>query len=179
MFYILFSENYYAKEQYFLLLFQVVIITFFLPLAFFYLLRTFGKVDTIMLSEVSQRKIPLLMQIALTFILISKSVTMERFEELFFFFLGGIASTIVAFGLLYAKIKASIHMIALSTLTFFVIGMSMHHELNIIYTIASLFLITGIVASSRLAMKAHTMKELAIGYVVGMVPQMVLFWFWL
>jgi hypothetical protein len=70
-------------------------------------------------------------------------------------------------------------MIALSTLTFFVIGMSMHHELNIIYTIASLFLITGIVASSRLAMKAHTMKELAIGYVVGMVPQMVLFWFWL
>lgn len=179
VFYILFSENYYAKEQYFLLLFQVVIITFFLPLAFFYLLRTFGKVDTIMLSEVSQRKIPLLMQIALTFILISKSVTMERFEELFFFFLGGIASTIVAFGLLYAKIKASIHMIALSTLTFFVIGMSMHHELNIIYTIASLFLITGIVASSRLAMKAHTMKELAIGYVVGMVPQMVLFWFWL
>ncbi len=179
VFYILFSENYYAKEQYFLLLFQVVIITFFLPLAFFYLLRTFGKVDTIMLSEVSQRKIPLLMQIALTFILISKSVTMERFEELFFFFLGGIASTIVAFGLLYAKIKASIHMIALSALTFFVIGMSMHHELNIIYTIASLFLITGIVASSRLAMKAHTMKELAIGYVVGMVPQMVLFWFWL
>lgn len=179
VFYILFSENYYAKEQYFLLLFQVVIITFFLPLAFFYLLRTFGKVDTIMLSEVSQRKIPLLMQIALTFILISKSVTMERFEELFFFFLGGIASTIVAFGLLYAKIKASIHMIALSALTFFVIGMSMHHELNIIYTIASLFLTTGIVASSRLAMKAHTMKELTIGYVVGMVPQMVLFWFWL
>lgn len=179
VFYILFSENYYAKEQYFLLLFQVVIITFFLPLAFFYLLRTFGKVDTIMLSEVSQRKIPLLMQIALMSILISKSVTLERFEELFFFFLGGIASTIIAFGLLYAKIKASLHMIALSALTFFVIGMSMHHELNIIYTIASLFLISGIVASSRLAMKAHTMKELIIGYGAGMVPQIILFWFWL
>lgn len=179
LFYILFSENYYAKEQYFLLLFQVVIITFFLPLAFFYLLRTFGKVDTIMLSEVSQRKIPLLMQIALTGILISKSVTIERFEELFFFFLGGIASTIIAFGLLYAKLKASIHMIALSALTFFVIGMSMHHELNIIYTIASLFIISGIVASSRLAMKAHTMQELMIGYLAGMLPQIILFWFWL
>jgi hypothetical protein len=179
VFYILFSENYYAKEQYFLLLFQVVIITFFLPLAFFYLLRTFGKVDTIMLSEVSQRKIPLLMQIALTGILISKSVTVERFEELFFFFLGGIASTIIAFGLLYANIKASIHMIALSALTFFVIGTSMHHELNIIYTIATLFIISGIVASSRLAMKAHTMQELLIGYLAGMLPQIVLFWFWL
>lgn len=179
VFYILFSENYYAKEQYFLLLFQVIIITFFLPLAFFYLLRTFGKVDTIMLSEVSQRKIPLLMQIALTGILISKSVTVERFEELFFFFLGGIVSTIIAFGLLYANLKASIHMIALSALTFFVIGMSMHHELNIIYTIATLFIISGIVASSRLAMKAHTMQELLIGYLAGMLPQIVLFWFWL
>jgi len=70
-------------------------------------------------------------------------------------------------------------MIALSALTFFVIGMSMHHELNIIYTIAMLFVISGIVASSRLAMKAHTMQELMIGYLAGMLPQIVLFWFWL
>ncbi len=178
-FYILFSDNYYVKEQYFLLLFQVVIITFFLPFAFFYLLRTFGKVDTIMLSDASQRKIPLLMQIALTFILISKSVTVDRFPELFFFFLGGIGSTMIAFALLFAKIKASIHMIAMSALSFFVIGMSIHYELNIIYTIAALFLTTGIVATSRLAMKAHSIEELLIGYVSGMLPQVVLWVIWL
>ncbi|MBY0486825.1 MAG: hypothetical protein K2P85_06535 [Flavobacteriaceae bacterium] len=179
VFYILYSDGYYAKEQYYLLMFQVIIITFFLPLSFFYLLRTFGKVDTIMLSDASQRKIPLLMQIALTIILISKSVTIDRFPELYFFFLGAICSTVIAFTLIYAKIKASIHMIALSALSFFVIGMSVHHELNIIYSIATLFLATGIVASSRLFMKAHTMEELIIGYVAGMLPQMVLWVFWL
>ena len=179
IFYILYSDGYYAKEQYYLLMFQVIIITFFLPLSFFYLLRTFGKVDTIMLSDASQRKIPLLMQIALTIILISKSVTIDRFPELYFFFLGGICSTVIAFALIYAKIKASIHMIALSALSFFVIGMSVHHELNIIYSIATLFLATGIVASSRLFMKAHSMEELIIGYVAGMLPQMVLWVFWL
>lgn len=179
VFYILYSDGYYAKEQYYLLIFQVIIITFFLPLSFFYLLRTFGKVDTIMLSDASQRKIPLLMQIALTIILISKSVTIDRFPELYFFFLGAICSTVIAFALIYAKIKASIHMIALSALSFFVIGMSVHHELNIIYSIATLFLATGIVASSRLFMKAHTMEELIIGYVAGMLPQMVLWVFWL
>ncbi len=179
VFYILFSDTFYAKEQYYLLLFQVIIITFFLPLSFFYLLRTFGKVDTIMLSDASQRKIPLLMQMALTVILISKSVTIDRFPELYFFFFGGIGSTIIAFSLIFAKVKASIHMIALSALTFFVIGMSMHNEINIIYTIALLFLTTGIVASSRLAMKAHTMKELVIGYIAGMLPQLVLWIFWL
>ena len=179
LFYILYSANYYSKEQYLLLLLQVIIITFFLPMSFFYLLRTFGKVDTVMLSDISQRKTPLLMQIVLTFILISKSVTLERFPELFFFFLGAIVSTVVAFVLLFAKIKASIHMIAISALCFFVIGLSVHYETNSTFTIASLFLLTGIIASSRLVMKAHSLKELVIGYFAGMLPQLFLLYFWL
>lgn len=179
LFYILYSDNFYAKEFYNLLLLQVVIITFFLPLAFFYLLRTFGKVDTIMLSQTSERKIPLIMQIILTFVLIEKSVTIDRFPELYFFFLGGIGSTLIAFGLLFVKIKASIHMIAMSALSFFLIGLSMHNSINIIYTIAMLFLLTGVVASSRLVMKAHSMEELVIGYLAGMLPQLVLCVFWL
>ncbi|WP_298391649.1 hypothetical protein [Flavobacterium sp.] len=179
VFYILFGNNYYLKEQYYLLLIQIVIITFFLPLSFFYLLRTFGKVDTIMLSDVSQRKIPLLMQMALTMILIQKSVTIDRFPELYFFFLGGIVSTFIVFALLFIKIKASIHMLAISALSFFVIGLCRHNELNCIYTVATLFLITGFVASSRLAMKAHTPSELIIGYLAGMIPQLLLWILWL
>jgi len=179
VFYILYGGNYYIIEQYYLLLLQVIIITFFLPLSFFYLLRTFGKVDTIMLSELSQRKTPLLMQMVLTIVLIQKSVTIERSPELYFFFLGGIGSTFIAYALLFVKIKASIHMVAMSALCFFVIGLSMHNELNIIYTIASLFLITGIVASSRLVMKAHTIEELIIGYISGMLPQILMWILWL
>ena len=179
LFYIAFSDSFYSKEQYFLLLFQVIIITFFLPLSFFYLLKTFGKVDTIMLSDASQRKIPLLMQIALTIVLISKSITLDRFPELYYFFLAGIISTIIAFVLIYFKIKASLHMIALSALTFFIIGLSMHNELNIIYTIAFLFFASGLVATSRLAMKAHTMNELLIGYASGIIPQVIVWHFWL
>ena len=67
VFYIFYGENYFAQENFALLLFQVIIITFFLPLAFFYLLKTVGKVDTVMISDVSQRKMPLLLQIILTF----------------------------------------------------------------------------------------------------------------
>ena len=178
-FYIVFGDNYLAKEKFHLLLLQVIIILFFLPLSFFYLLKTFGKVDTIMLSDTSQRKIPLLLQMALTTILISKSVSFERFPELFFFFLGSIGSAIIAFALLYANLKISIHMIAMSALSFFIIGMSQHFHLNCISTIAMLFVVTGIVATSRLFMKAHTMEELIIGYVAGMAPQMVVWIFWL
>jgi hypothetical protein len=64
-------------------------------------LRTFGKIDNVMLSDISQRKIPLLLQIMLFSVLITKSITVDRFPDLYYFFLGGLLSTIVAFLLLY------------------------------------------------------------------------------
>lgn len=179
LFFVYYDANSYTNEQYLILLLQVIIITFFLPLSFFYMLQIYGKADTIMLSDISQRKTPLLMQIALTVILISKSITLNRFPELFYFFFGAIWSTLVAYVLLFLKIKASIHMIAISALSFFVIGLSVHFELNSTFIIASLFLLTGIIASSRLVMKAHTTKELVIGYIAGMLPQILLWYFWL
>ena len=90
-------------------------------MAFFYLLKTFGKVDSIMLSDVNQRKIPLLLQMALTTVLITQSITVERFPELFFFFFAGLITTFIAFVLLFFKVKSSIHMIGISALSFFVI----------------------------------------------------------
>ncbi len=177
--YLLFDDTYFTTGQSYLLVFQIVIITFFLPLSFFYLLRTFGKVDNIMLSDLNQRKIPLLMQMALTVVLLTESITMDRFPELFFFFLGGLISTFIAFVLLFVKLKSSIHMIGSSAITFFIIGLSIHNQINIVYLIASSFFITGVIASSRLEMKAHTIKELTFGYLVGMLPQLSVWYFWL
>ncbi len=177
--YLFIDAVYFTKSQCYLLVFQILIITFFLPMSFFYLLRTFGKVDTIMLSDLNQRKIPLLMQMILTIVLITESVTKDRFPELFFFFLGGLISTFLAFAFLFVKLKTSIHMIGFGALTFFSIGMSMHNQVNIIYLIALSFFATGLIASSRLHMKAHSVKELVIGYAIGVIPQVGFWFFWL
>lgn len=178
-FYVVLDDNYFTLPQYLVLFIQIIIISILLPLAFFYLLRTFGKIDSIMLSDISQRKIPLLLQIMLMSILIAKSITIDRYFELFFFFSGGLFSTIIAFMLLFAKIKASIHMIGMSALTVFIIGLSVHAEVNIINTVVFFVLMNGFVASSRLEMNAHSKKELAIGFVCGMLPQLLLLYFWL
>ena len=96
-----------------------------------------------------------------------------------FFFLAGLISVLIAFVLLFAKVKASIHMIGMSTFTFFVIGISLQNALNLNYLIALLFLVTGLIASSRLQLQAHSIKELIWGYCIGMIPQIGLWWFWL
>lgn len=132
-----------------------------------------------MLSDMSQRKIPLLLQIMLFAVLIEKSITFERFPSLYFFFVGGVFSTIAAFLLLYLKTKASIHMIGISSLTVFIIGLSIHNEINTINTVAFFVVMNGLVASSRLEMKAHSNKELMIGFLCGVIPQSILLYFWL
>lgn len=179
IFYAVLDNQYFTLVQYLMLFLQIIIITLLLPISFFYLLRTIGKVDSIMLSDVAQRKIPLFLQIMLFTILITKSITLERFPNLYFFFLGGLISTFVAFLLLYLKMKASIHTIGVSALTVFIIGLSIHNEINTTNTVAFFVIVNGLVASSRLEMEAHDYKELVIGFLCGVIPQLALFYFWL
>lgn len=179
IFYLFFAANYFELHQKYLILLQVTIISIFIPISFYYLLRTLGKVDSVMVSNLSQRKIPLIIQAILIVILIQKSITIDRIPELFFFFFGGLISTLLTLLFLFGKIKASIHMIGISSLTAFVVGLSVHNQMNFVYFIAFLILMNGIIAASRLEMKAHTHKELVIGFFIGLLPQLVLWYFWL
>ena len=178
-FYFFLNPTYYTSfEKYFAIL-QVSIITIILPILFFFLLRSMGQVDSIMVAGISQRKIPLAIQCFLTITLIRKSITLHNFPEFHFFFLGGLVSIVIALILLFFKTKASLHLVAISALTVFVIGLSIHNQFSAHYWIAFFVLMNGIVASSRLEMKAHTPKELVIGFVLGTIPQLFLLHLWL
>ena len=145
----------------------------------FLLLRATGNVDTIMIAKTSQRKIPLVIHCFLLILLVRKSITIERYPELHFFLLGALMSTMLALVLLFGNIKASLHMIAISSLTVFVIGLSLHFQFQNIVAITLLILLNGIVASSRLEMKAHTNTELILGFCLGTIPQVLLLFLWL
>jgi hypothetical protein len=173
------GNSYFAELQKSLIVLQIVIITILIPLAFFYLLQTLGKIDSIMVSDLSQRKIPLIIQIVLVVILLRQSITIDRIPELFFFFAGGLASTFVLLLLLFVKFKASIHMVGISMLTVFVINLSLYYQINLLYAIALLLCLNGLIAASRLEMKAHTGKELVIGFFIGAVPQLLTGYLWL
>ncbi|WP_232731972.1 hypothetical protein [Confluentibacter lentus] len=77
------------------------------------------------------------------------------------------------------KFKASIHMIAVSGLFMFFIALSIHFSININGTLALMSIITGAIATSRLHLKAHTYKELILGFFVGLIPQLLLISNWL
>lgn len=177
--YFLIDVNAYNREQQYLILLQISIITVFIPICIFFLLRSLGKIDSIMLSRLSQRKIPLALQCILLYILISKSITIDAIPEMFFFFAGALASSLLALSLSFVKVKASLHMLGISALTAFAMGLSFHNQANVLVLIVILVALNGLVASSRLEMKAHTNSELAIGFLCGLLPQILLWYGWL
>lgn len=179
IFYFLFHGNDFSIGQITPLFWQILIVTIMIPMALYYLLRFTGKVNSIMIADLEQRKIPLIFQSFLTIILLRKSIPLENYPELHFFFIGALFSTLFALGLLYAKFKASLHMLAIAALTVFVFGLNIHLQIGSVFIVPFLLLMNGFVASSRLVMQAHTPKELIIGVLLGSIPQILFLFLWL
>lgn len=179
LFYLFYNSAEFVTQEKTFVFFQVFIVTVIIPVLAFLLLRATGNVDSIMIAKISQRKIPLVIHCFLIILLTRKSITVDRYPELHFFLLGALLSTLIALILLFANVKASLHMIAISSLTIFIIGLSMHFRIQSMIPISILILLNGIVASSRLDMNAHTYKELVIGFFIGAIPQLLLLILWL
>jgi hypothetical protein len=132
-----------------------------------------------MIKNLQQRRIPLVMQGILFFLLLQQSITIQYTPELYFFFTGVFLTTGLALLATFMKFKASLHMAAMGALLLFIIGLGIHNTVNVINTVAFWLVLTGLVAASRLEMQAHNYQELWVGFFLGIIPQALLWLFWL
>ena len=160
-------------------LLAIAIITVFVPIVTYFLLRNLKLVKSIKLEEVGERKIPLMLQCVLIFLIIKMVFDAYITPELYFFFVGVLFSTFAALFLVVFKIKASLHQMGIAGLTFFVIALSIHFKINMLFWIGALIFANGWVASSRLHTNSHTKIELILGFFLGVIPQLLMLNFWL
>ena len=109
----------------------------------------------------------------------NRDLPIDEVPELYYFFLGILISTITCLALAIIKFKASIHMIGSAGFFMFTIALSIHFKININGTIALMLIIIGAIATSRLHLKAHTPKELILGFLVGFLPQLIILKYWM
>ncbi|MBK0369300.1 hypothetical protein [Flavobacterium agrisoli] len=179
LFYFFLKQDVFAAQEKLYILLQVFLLTVVIPILFFLLLQTTGKVESVMIKETTQRKIPLALQCLLFILLVKRTILVTRYPELHFFLLGALFSTLGVAILVFFKIKASLHMLGISALTLFLIGLSLHLQIKMPYLIAFFILMNGVVASSRLVMKAHSPFELSLGCAFGIFPQLLFLYLWL
>ena len=157
----------------------IFILTVIIPIIFFLILKNLKLVTTIFAPSIQERKYPLLISIGLYLMILYKVIPQNYIDELYFFFVGLLTAAIATLLLLFLKFKTSIHLLGMGSLLLFFIGLSIHFEINITLAIGTITLLSGLVASSRLYLKAHTITELLIGFIVGACSQLFVFKFWL
>lgn len=160
-------------------LIAIAITTLFIPIVFYFLLKNLGKAESMFLRDVKERRWPLFFFCLLIGLNLYQILDVYNYPALYYFFVGILLSAITAFLLAVLNVKISLHMMGLSGMFMFILALSIFYRINLIYTIAFMIAAIGLTATSRLQLKAHTSMELALGFFVGLLPQIIVLNFWL
>jgi len=173
-----FTFNYHTVEYIQSRVFQLFILTIVIPLLIFRVLKKLQLSSSLMMENVKERRFPYIIGVALN-LYITQYVFKENVAlELHYFFAGITFSSITFLILSYLNYKASLHTAAISGLTMFIAALSIHLQVNLIILISILIFSNGLVASSRLHLKAHNTLELIIGFIIGLAPQFMMMIYW-
>lgn len=159
-------------------IYAIATLTTFTPIVLFFMLKNIGIVSSIHLVDVRERKYPLMIQVLLLLLIIKLIFKPYQEIELYYFFVGILATSLTALFLVLFKFKVSLHQMAIAGVTMFLIGVSIHFNINMLGSISILCIVNGLVASSRIHTKSHSVIELCFGFFIGGIPQFLLFGFW-
>lgn len=160
-------------------LLAIAILTIFIPVVFYFLLKNLGKAESIFLTNVAERRWPLFFFMLLCVMVLSQILNVYNYPALYYYFVGILFSTLSCYILTWFRLKISLHMVGLAGLLLFIIALSINFHIYMLYTISFMIIIIGLTASSRLYFKAHTYPELLLGILIGLLPQIIVVNYWL
>ncbi|TYQ00117.1 hypothetical protein C7447_101726 [Tenacibaculum adriaticum] len=175
LFFIL-SEVKITREQQLAVLSMVFISTYIIPILLLIFLRAIGVIETYQVKTIPERKIPILFMTGLFFFvgksLMSTSVTRE-FSYLFY---GTSLSLTLVYFIFLFKEKTSLHLLSMGNAVGYFLLFQQSHNISILPVILVLIILSGLLASSRLYLKAHTPREVYMGFFIGVISQFLVFW---
>lgn len=177
--YFLISPRYFPMPLIKAKLLAIAITTLFIPIVFYFLLKNLGKASNMFMSDVRERIWPLFFFCLLLGLNLYQILDAYNYPALYYFFVGVLFSAFTALFLAMLRLKISLHMVGLSGILMFVIALSIFYRVNLIYSIAFLIAALGLTATSRLQLGAHNWLELSLGFIIGLIPQLIVLNFWL
>ena len=159
-------------------LMAVVILTIFLPIVFLFIAKNLRLIKDYNLSNVKERRFFLMFFILLVIILLNKIIDVYNYRTLFYFFSGILFSGVVSLLFSMFKVKISLHALGISGLICFLIGLSLSFQSSMLIPISLFIVFLGLVSTSRLFERAHTLTEIVLGIIAGFIPQLYFFNYW-
>jgi len=175
--YFIFVPNTILRKQQLLILVLVFGVTYIVPILSLILLKALNFIEDFQVKTIKERRFPVIFMIFLFYLLgniLGKSSVLEDLEFLFY----GTSLSLSCIYLLFSfKLKSSLHLVSMGNAVCFFLIISNLYSLSILPIIMILILLSGLLASSRLYLKAHSPKELFLGFSIGIISQLVIFFY--
>lgn len=161
------TPHHFDFNQVYLIIWLIFLLSYILPLMLLIYLKRYKLISDYDIKTVNERKIPLLIFMLIGFILGIYMQYLNHFNALRVIFFGSLFSLSGAYLLTFMKIKTSLHLIGISGLLTYIILLNFYFNLNLSAFTALLIFLTGVLATARLVLKAHTSLELFVGFIFG------------
>jgi len=165
------TPNEIKKERQYLLISIVFFSTYVIPLISLIILKTLGVVKSFQVESIKERKTPLFIMLIIFYVLGKLLINIPDFRELGILFYGTNISLALVYLLFFFQIKSSLHILSMSSTLGFFLLFANNYSISILPLGSILIILTGILASARLHLKAHNQKEIYLGFFIGLIGQ--------
>jgi len=165
--YFILVPTHHPLKQIYIIVSLVFLGSYIIPLLLLVLFKSLKLISNYEIEDVKERRIPVISFIVISFILGKIFFSLPQFKLLSLLFFASFIALSFVYLLLYMNFKTSLHLTGISGFTAFIILISLFYKLNLIYLIALLLFLIGLLATARLILKAHSPTELIAGFSVG------------
>lgn len=173
--YFIFVTQTFEKRLQLIVLGLIFVLTYIVPILLLFFLKNFGFIKDFQVSTIKERRVPVIFMILILYFLGNTIIQIPMIRNLGILFYGTSLSLICIYILFSIKLKSSLHLVSMGNMLGFFLIMTNVNNLSILFIIILLIFLSGILASSRLYLKAHTPIELLIGFFLGFISQFLLF----
>lgn len=154
----------------------IFINTFVMPAIAILTMKGLGFIKTFEMQDKQERIIPFIatMTFYIWTFLVAKNQLQFMLPTFTIFILGTVVSLMFSF-FINIFFKLSIHMVGMAGLLTGTLIMMINSEKSLLGVFLLVIVLTGLIASARLYLKAHTPKELYVGFLIGISGQMLAF----
>lgn len=169
MLYFLLIPNSLLQNQKLTILSLVFGVSYIIPLLILIFLKKTRIIKSYQPKSIRERKMPIALMTIVFYLFGNSLSSIANLRDLGLLFYATSLSLFLSYILFYFKIKASIHLLSLGISVGFFMVLSIVYTQSFAIVIIVIILLAGLLASARLHLKAHTPKEIYVGFFIGTV----------
>lgn len=163
------------QQQKYTVLAIVFVATYIIPVLLLVLLKKVNYIQSYKVHTISERKIPMFFMMTLFLFLGNFFGRIPVVAELQYLFFATVLGLVIIYLLFPLKIKASLHLLSKGIAIGYFLLLQQLQTIYIIPLILILMFFSGVLASARLHLKAHTTLEVFLGFFIGVFSPFITF----